>query len=99
MENHLYDSKKIKRFYIRKGEIVEIFSTTLHYTPIQTDELGFSLGVILLEGTNTELDSPSDPFLTKKNKWYITHQSQTSKINAGCIPGLQGELITIRHKK
>lgn len=97
MEGTSYDAAKTMKFYITKGEVIEIYSSTLHYTPIQADAEGFSLGVILLEGTNTDLETAPKQMLTKKNKWYITHPSQTKKIEAGCIAGLQGEMIRIKH--
>lgn len=94
-----YDGGLTKKFYLHKGEVVEIYASTLHYTPIQATSEGFSLGVILLEGTNTDIGPTSQTMLTKKNKWYITHASQTEKVKAGCIAGLQGELLHIKHCK
>ena len=99
LQETVYDANKTKAFYIEKGTVLEIFDSTLHYTPIQTEKAGFSLGVILLKGTNTDIDTVKGSMLTKKNKWYITHPSQTAKIEAGCLPGLQGELIHIKHGK
>ncbi|MDO4466246.1 MAG: DUF4867 family protein [Bacillota bacterium] len=93
-----FDTTKAKVVYLKKGEVVEIYGSTLHYTPIQVDPEGFSLGVILLEGTNSDIEYTRGEFLTKKNKWYICHQSQTAKIEAGNIPGLLGEMIHIRNK-
>ncbi len=90
-----YQGDNVETFYLHKGEIIEIYDSTLHYTPMQVDKHGFSLGVILLKGTNTELDGNINDMLIKKNKWYICHESQKEKIDAGCIAGLKGEMRKI----
>ncbi|MGX8852394.1 DUF4867 family protein [Amedibacillus sp. YH-ame10] len=95
--NH-YDVSKAKVFYLHRGDVIELFSTTLHYTPLQTTSKGFSTLVYLLEGTNTEIDSKPMDVLTKKNKWYICHPSQSSKIEQGCVAGLDGDLLILKYK-
>lgn len=96
MKDDSYDTALIETFYLRKNEVIEIYSDTLHYTPIQSDDNGFALAVILLEGTNTCMDVTLPGMLIKKNKWYITHSSQLHKIEQGCLPNLIGDLIEIK---
>lgn len=96
MKDTTYDAAKTKKFYIKKGQVLEIYGSTLHYTPVQASTEGFSLGVILLKGTNTDMDAIPHTMLIKKNKWYITHASQTEKIKAGCIAGLLGDMLHIQ---
>lgn len=98
MIDNTFHGNKATAFYVKAGQCIEIFSDTLHYTPIQIDDDGFSMIVILLEGTNTPLDGPAEGMLIKKNKWYITHATQTAKIEAGNLPNLLGDLITIKYK-
>lgn len=98
LKENKFDAQKVKAIYLQKGEVVEIFNTTLHYTPIQVEEEGFSLGVILLEGTNSDIDYIPGSLLTKKNKWYICHPSQKAKVQIGNIPGLLGEMIHVNNK-
>lgn len=96
MEGTSYAGEKAQAIYLKKGDVVEIYSTTLHYTPLQVSKKGFSTLVYLLEGTNTEIPYERNDMLTKKNKWYICHASQTKKIEIGNIAGLTGELRTLR---
>lgn len=94
LKHECYDVNKIKAFYIKRGEALEIYSTTLHYTPLQVHQKGFALLVFLLLGTNMPIENPQG-MLTKMNKWYITHPSQEKKIEEGCIPGLLGDMVKI----
>lgn len=96
MEENKFDSKKIETFYIKKGQVVELYSTTLHYTPCKVDKEGFITLVILLKDTNNVMESSGDMLLKKKNKWFITHISQDNKVKEGAYPGLIGELIEIK---
>lgn len=92
-----YDASKCIAFYLEQGDSIELFSSILHYTPIQVQENGFCVLVYLLLGTNTPLQHPQG-MLIKKNKWYITHFSQKEKLANGCIPGLLGDLIQVKYR-
>lgn len=87
-------------FFQSKGSAVELYSTTLHYTPCKVSEEGFMTLVILPEGTNAPLENTSNKniLLTKKNKFFMTHPSQKAKVESGNHPGLIGELIKIKLK-
>lgn len=90
MLGETYDGSLAECFFVRKGCVVELYDTTLHYCPCNTDSR-FITVVVLLKGTNTLLESPSG-LLTKKNKWFLTHKSVEAKVKAGCIAGLLGEI-------
>jgi len=98
MEGNTYDSSKTEIFYLKKGQAVELYGTTLHYTPCKVNETGFMTIVVLLRGTNSPIEKTECDILTKKNKYFITHLSQTEKVNSGAYPGLIGDLINIRIK-
>ena len=92
-----YATKDCQTFFLEAGQGVELYSTTLHYTPCKTGESAF-LGVVFLpKGTNTPLnqESPSK-LLFKSNKWFITHDSQSEKVKQGAFPGLTGDLIELQ---
>ena len=99
MIDNAIDVSQMDVFYVEKGEVLEIYSTTLHYTPIEANKDGFSLVVILIEGTNTDIDFEKNSVLCKKNKWYVCHSSQTAKIEQGFKVGLIGDLLTIKYPK
>jgi len=97
MHNNNYDSSKAKAFYLKKGQAIELYGTTLHYTPCKVDARGFMTIVLLIKGTNFPVTS-NNKILTKKNKYFVTHASQDEKVKDGVHPGLQGELLEIKLK-
>lgn len=98
MEVNTYDSSKAEIFYLKKDQAVELYGTTLHYTPCKVNEKGFMTIVVLLKGTNSQVEKTESPILTKKNKYFITHSSQSEKIKSGAYPGLVGNVIEIKLK-
>ena len=91
IENGKYNSEKIKAFKLKKGEAIEVYATTLHFCPIETDENGFGCVVGLLEGTNVPLDGDhDDKMLFRKNKWIIAHEDNAELIAKGVVPGIYG---------
>lgn len=95
---HQIDSRRVNAFYIRRGEVVELYSTTLHFSPCSVEEGGFKMLVILPEGTNLPLSSPSgkDPMLWKKNKWLMIHREAEHLKRSGAYEGITGDNIEIR---
>ena len=92
IEDGKYDSAKVKAFEVKKGEVIEVYATTMHFCPIETSAGGFGCVVILPVGTNTVLDEPStDEFLFKKNKWIMAHNDNADLISKGVKPGIYGE--------
>lgn len=96
IERGKYDSKYIKAFYLEKGEMVEVYATTLHFCPCQAGDKGFRSVVVLPKGTNSPLDSSStDKMLFKKNKWLLCHNKNEALIQRGVYPGIFGENLKI----
>jgi hypothetical protein len=98
MIGNTYESSQAEVFYMKRGEAVELYGTTLHYTPCKVEERGFMTIVVLLKGTNMPVERVENSLLTKKNKWFITHETQKAKIESGAYPGLKGNLIDIKVK-
>lgn len=100
IENGILDTRKVKAFHVPKDTFVEIYSTSLHYAPCQTNaSLPFQVLVCLPKGTNTSLGkiAPSDEedkYLFMKNKWLLAHK-EASEAKEAYI-GLVGENIDIR---
>ncbi len=87
-----YNSANVEMFYLDVGEAVEIYATTLHYTPSAVSEEGFSSIVVLPVGTNTPLTAEnSDKTLRAKNKWLIAHNENERLISGGAASGIYGE--------
>ena len=91
------DSGKIKAFYLREGDMVEIYSDTLHFCPCEVTKNGFISIVGLQRDTNLPLeDTEKKHFLWAKNKWLIAHEKNTSLVNRGAYAGIYGENWNIK---
>ena len=87
-------------FRVPAGAAVEVWATTLHYAPCQTNmRSGFRVAVALPKGTNTEKPEfepkcEEDLWMTARNKWLLAHPSSREAGN-GAHVGLKGENIDI----
>ena len=91
IENGRLNTNKVKAFLLEKGDIVEIYATTLHYCPCEA-EGSFNCIIVLPRGTNVSLDAgvKPAPWLMAKNKWLLAHEDNKSLIGEGAHPGLYG---------
>ena len=98
--DYTYDTGKMQAFLVKKGTLVEIYSTTLHYAPISAGEHeNFRCVVVLPRGTNEPLPAcrgkahtKEDQLLTHVNKWLIAHP-ESGLDKDGAFVGLKGENI------
>jgi len=100
--DYTYDTGKMQAFLVKKGTLVEIYSTTLHYAPISAGEHeNFRCVVVLPKGTNEPLPAcrgkahtKEDQLLTHVNKWLIAHP-ESGLDKDGAFVGLKGENIRL----
>ena len=100
--DYTYDTGKMQAFLVKKGTLVEIYSTTLHYAPISAGEHeNFRCVVVLPGGTNEPLPAcrgkahtKEDQLLTHVNKWLIAHP-ESGLDKGGAFVGLKGENIRL----
>ena len=100
--DYTYDTGKMQAFLVKKGTLVEIYSTTLHYAPISAGEHeNFRCVVVLPRGTNEPLPAcrskahtKEDQLLTHVNKWLIAHP-ESGLDKDGAFVGLKGENIRL----
>ena len=86
-----YDAGRIKGFLLEAGQAVEVYATSLHFTPCQVRKSGFGCIVGLPRGTNLPLDRPNrDPLLFRKNKWLLAHTENNELIQKGAQAGIYG---------
>ena len=91
IEDGVFDTKNVKAFYVKKGESLEIYQTTLHFCPSMPDGKVFKNVVILPRGTNLPLDNPTeDKKLIAKNKWFMCHPESVKHVQTGRVIGLKG---------
>lgn len=90
-ENRI-SSDRVKGFYLRRGNVVELYGTTLHYCPCQVGE-SFSSIVVLPRDTNSPIrkDDNKDELLFAKNKWLLAHEDNQVLIDRGASAKLYGQ--------
>ncbi len=87
------DSSRVRAFYLAQGEMIEVYSDTLHFCPCEVSrKTGFSCIVGLQRGTNLPLteDQRKDK-LWARNKWLIAHEQNTGLVARGAFSGIYGE--------
>lgn len=86
------DANKVKAFYLAQGDMVEVYSDTLHFCPCEVTKNGFSCIVGLQRGTNLPLEPEQKVgTLWAANKWLLGHEANASLIARGAFPGIYGE--------
>lgn len=99
IEDNSYDASKVEYFYFEKGQMIELYGTTLHYSPCKVSQEGFFTLVFLLQGTNQMKQDNIEVgniLVTHINKFLMVHPSQTDNINNGIHGGLKGKMPGIR---
>lgn len=98
IENGRLDTSKVKAFKAYAGDVVEVYSTTLHYAPCSAKSgSGFMTAIILPKGTNAKLDAKvyrQDKTLFAVNKWLLAHPESDEAFH-GAEALLDGENIDI----
>lgn len=96
--NGVMNSSDMKAFFLPRGVAVEVYGDSTHYCAIQVSDEGFGAVVALPKGTNTPLASPvSDPLMTAKNKWIVTHPDAKKLVDKGIVVGISGENYTVKY--
>ena len=87
------DANKVRAFYLAEGEMIEVYSDTLHFCPCEVTKNGFSCIVGLQRGTNLPLEPQTEksPFLWAKNKWLLAHEQNAPLVARGAFAGIYGE--------
>ncbi|MDZ5711392.1 DUF4867 family protein [Jeotgalibacillus haloalkalitolerans] len=99
IENRQYQTDDLKAFFIPKGTVIEVYSTTLHFAPASVSDKGFKCIVILPEGTNTDQEGEAFPYVFAKNKWLLIHEEHEKMKQRGALVGLAGKNHEIKHVK
>lgn len=94
------DTSKVKAFYAKAGQVVEVYETSLHYAPCSAKKgEGFKVVIVLPKGTNGEAPrltpvNEEDKWLTACNKWLLAHE-ESAEAKTGAYVGLTGVNIDI----
>lgn len=88
ISENVYEESKMETFLLKKGEGVELYGTTLHYSPLKLDETPYSTIICLLKGTNQAIPEKKESLLVKKkNKFMLVSKEREDKIADGYFPG------------
>lgn len=74
-----WDSSNVKAFYVPKGNLVEVYSTTLHFAPVSTDGKPFCAVIILPDMTNHPLKASGEERPTSHNLSAETDQDADNR--------------------
>lgn len=97
LECNTYHSDRLDAFFVPALTCVELFSSTLHFSPLAVMESGVRQIVVQQKNTNTpnlvKVDKKLeiDRLLLERNKWVIAHAEAKSLVDAGAYVGLVGE--------
>lgn len=92
IRNGEWDSSLAEYVYLKEGQAVEIYSSTLHLAPCRVNDQPFRSLIILPRGTNYPLEFPvseEDPLLFMANKWLLCHP-ESPAADKGAVQGIKG---------
>ena len=98
--NGKLDTSKVMAFKAARGQVVQVYETTLHYAPCSAASgAGFKVAIVLPKGTNGAVPNltpvnEEDKWMTACNKWLLAH-AESSEAGNGAYIGLTGENIDI----
>ena len=96
------DTAQVKAFRAPAGTLVEVYATTLHYTPCMVYDGGFQVMVALPAGTNgprpeaaADMPAAGDSYCYwKADKWVLCHADSPKAAEGGYV-GLVGKNLDI----
>jgi len=100
-----YDTKDLEAFFIPARTVIEIYDTTLHFSPCKVLDSGFRCGVILPYGTNMQFESiankltEEDFLYFKTNKWLIAHPENRQLVELGACVGIIGPNLEVKYRR
>ncbi len=95
-DDYSYQSKHIRGFYVNKGDLIELYATTLHSAPFHVHNDGFKVIRITAEGTGEPLMKETKTPLFRRNQWLLGHPEATH-LEAGICKGLVGNNYKVKY--
>lgn len=100
VKDNKYSSDEVEAFFVPKGTAIQLYETTLHFSPSKTTPEGFKCIVILPRGTNEPLEKDDskhgEKLLFARNKWLLAHSERKPLMEKGAWTGIIGENIEIK---
>ncbi len=101
LDNFTLNTSKMQAFFVEADSCIELYNTTLHFSPLAVTSRGIRQAVVQQQGTNTpkteatQIICPEDELLLERNKWVICHEEATFLTDAGAKVGLLGENLSL----
>lgn len=98
LEGGFLDTGRVRTFHLAQGQAVELYGTTLHYSPCNADSRPFRMLVVLPQGTNLPLAGGREAgdLLMARNKWLIAHPEAKGEIAEGARVAITGKNLVLR---
>ncbi len=99
-----YDVNRLEAYFIPARTVIEIFDTTLHFSPCKVSNPAFRCGVILPYGTNMQFETiankqtAEDSLYFKTNKWLIAHPENKPLVDLGAYVGIVGPNLEVKYE-
>lgn len=95
-------SDDLKLFFVPSDQCVELYATTLHFSPLRATDRGVRQIVCQTATTNTPLHHPElmntegeNRYLYERNKWVLIHPEAAGKFRPEAFQGITGENIAV----
>ena len=89
-----FDSAKVRGYFMEAGMAIELYATSLHFSPVMAEPGGFRAAIILPSGTNAALEGidsglhGEDGLLRAERKWLLACRD-TKPARAGARVGME----------
>ena len=89
-----FDSAQVRGFFVTAGTVLELYATSLHFSPVMAEPRGFCAAIILPLGTNAPLEGidsalgGEDGLLRAERKWLLACPD-TKPARAGARVGME----------
>lgn len=103
LQNLTYDTSKLEAFFVPANTCVELYSSTMHFSPLAVTSKAVRQAVVQQRFTNTpfsaEFPKPEctvkgDEMLLERNKWVVAHE-EAKDLLKGAFIGLVGPNLHI----
>ena len=92
------DSSDVRAFYVPRGTVLDVYSSTLHFCPCEVEKSGFGCVVGLVKETNLPHETEGiDKLIFRRNKWLLSHEENTGLIEKGVRVGIYGENFKLNY--
>ena len=94
-QDYTYDTKHLKGFYVQKGQMIELYPSSLHSEPFELATEGVKVISVTPKKTGRRLKSNQSKGLLTYNTWTLAHQD--AQQSDELYVGLQGRNYSVNY--